>query len=691
MQTCAYGSWPSPLTAAEVVAGHVSVRVPVSDGEDLYWIENRAAGPALVRRPAGGAAQDVMRGDEPHHRVRTRLHEYGGGDYSVRDGLVVYADAAEQRVWCVRPGEAPQPLTPPTDGAVRFGGFVVDAARGVVYAVREDQRDASVEPVTSLVRLALDGAGHDLGVELVAGRRRPVGRDEDEPADVTSPPDFVLDPAMSPDGSLLAWVSWNHPEMPWDGTWLWVATIGADGSLGTPQVLAGDRDEAVEQPTWLPDGRLAFVSDRTGRGQLYAVTVTADGDGEPRGADLVALTADDADYGLPRWGAGTTSFVVLGDGRLATGRTVDGVRGLAVVDPARPGEPVVELATPITYAFDLAAVPGGFAVRGASTDRPLALWEVQLAGGADGGPGGGAGDVEVTLVAPHGALGAGGSVYASEPEVLSWPTDDGSVAHGFFYPPSHPDVVGPPTERPPLLVTLHGGPTASAVPGFGVTRTFWTSRGFAVLDVNYGGSVGFGRDYRARLDGQWGVVDVTDATSGVRHLVERGVVDPARVAITGESAGGFSTLAALTTTTTFTAGASHFGISDLTTLVRDTHKLESRYPWRLVGQWPAESGRYADRSPINHVDALAAPILITQGAEDRVVPPSQALAMADVLRAKGLPVALVLFEGEGHGYRDVANRRLALEYELSFYGQVFGFEPSGDIASVEVENLPDRA
>ncbi|GAA1165291.1 S9 family peptidase [Ornithinimicrobium humiphilum] len=669
MQTLPHGSWPSPVDARRTLSGVVRRNAPRADGSELYWLEARPqdAGRVTLVRLRDGRTEDVSL---PGQNVRTAYLEYGGGDFAVRDGVVLWVDHPTQQVWRAAPGEEPRTLTPALGGRVRWSCFRIDLARRAVLCLREDQRDPSLEPVNSLVRLDLDGANDDLGTVLVAGKERPAAAREggDEAAAGLPGPDFVLDPALSPDGRSLAWLTWDHPAMSWDRTTLWLGRLDEQGDLVEAAPVAGQSgEESLEQPVWADDRTLLVLSDRTGWSNLYRL------DGDDPAAGLVPVTRGQLDLGHPRWVPDTRSYDLLPDGRVVSGRSRDGFCDLVLVDPAT-GE-VEEVETGTTYVGELAVLSTTeVAVTAARADAPADVLVVHLPTGQVR-PASGAESPGV----PEG--------FAALPQPVSWPTPDGATAHGFLYLPTHPEVQGPEDERPPLLVTLHGGPTSAAVPGLTAARTFWTSRGFAVLDVNYGGSSGYGRAYRQRLDGRWGQVDVQDAASGARHLAETGVVDGARLLVTGGSAGGFTTLAAATFTDTFAAGASHFGISDLATLATDTHKLESRYLDGLVGPWPQAREEFARRSPIHHVDQLATPLILLQGLDDKVVPPSQAEALAEVLRRKGLPVALVLFEGEGHGFRALDNQVRALESELSFYAQVLGLQLADDVAPVPVENL----
>lgn len=660
LEEAPYGAWSSPVSARDAVTAGADRRRPMVDGTSLWWLEARpedAGRVTLVRRDEGKAPVDVS---APGDNVRTRFQEYGGGEAAVADGISVWVEFGDQRVRRHEAGTT-ELITPESEGKVRFSCFRIDPAHRRVLCLREDMRDDDVEPVAAIVSLSLDGPNDDFGVELVAGRHRPRAGD-DHPVGVDSPPDFLSDPVVSPDGTQLAWVSWSHPRMAWDGSWLKVASLGPEG-IDDVRVVAGAEDESVEQPSWLDDGRLLFLSDRTGWSNVYVWD----------GTSVEAVHEDQHELGMPRWVPDTSTYAVLPDGRVVTHRIVARGAQLCVLDLASGDLRVVD--TPLTAVSDLRLLDEHRVVcRATFADRPVDIVTVDLRTGATTPVAEGGEAVEPSLV--------------SRPEPLRWEGSGGDAAYGYFYPPTNPSTTAPEGTLPPLVVTLHGGPTAWSPPAYSLSRTFWTSRGFAVLDVNYGGSTGFGRAYRERLNGQWGVVDVEDAVGGVRMLTETGRVDGSRVAITGGSAGGYTTLAAATFTDTFAAGASHFGIADLALLAQETHKLESRYLDGLVAPWPAGKEVYAERSPLEHVDRLRTPLILLQGTDDRVVPPAQAEKMADALRARGLPVALVMFEGEGHGFRDPANKARALECELSFYAQVFGFTPAGDIDPVEVENLP---
>lgn len=663
MRVHEYGAWPSPLTAADVYSSSTTRGASMAVGSTRYWLEVRPEndGRSTLVRDLGGGPLDLTPAE---HDVRTRFHEYGGGAYGVTADLAVYVDFASQRVWCTDGTGRPRPLTPDAGGQVRYSCFRLDPARGLVWCLREDQRDTTLEPVTSLVQLSLDGPNDDFGRVAVAGRERPAEGPELS-ADVDSPPDFLLDHQLSPDGSRLAWISWNHPNMAWHGTWLRAADIDEQGRLSNGVVLAGGEDEAVEQPMWLTADRLLFLSDRSGWSNFYRADLSGDG------IAVEAVTGDEIDYGRPRWVADLASYDVLPDGRVATVRCRRGFTGLAVLDPST-GE-VEEVPTGLPFVAEVHAVDARHALVGTgSAVAPEQVLVVDLADGSVAA----VGDVEQ----PDPGL-------VSDPELVEWPTPDGAKANGFLYRPANPDVTGPEGSLPPLLVTIHGGPTAAAQPGFRKARAYWTSRGYAVLDVNYGGSTGFGRAFRERLEGMWGVVDVADILAGVRHLVDAGEVDRDRILTRGGSAGGFTTLALLCGSGDFRAGCSLFGVTDIAALARDTHKLESRYMWRLVAPWPEGAEVYQKRSPINQLDGLRTPLLILQGADDRVVPPDQAEMLADALREQRQPVAMLVFDGEGHGFRQPENLVRALEAEVSFYSQILGLPHPDGVEPVEVENL----
>ncbi len=473
---------------------------------------------------------------------------------------------------------------------------------------------------------------------------------------------FYANPRLSPDGARLAWLTWNHPNMPWDGCELWAADVLADGTLDRAQLVAGGLDESIFQPEWSPDGVLHFVSDRTGWWNLYRW----------RAGSIEQLTDLPAEFGVPQWVFGMSTYAFASAERIICAYTQDGVWHLASLDTRTKALTPFDL--PYTEVSNVCVGAGCAVFTAASPSQSAAIVRLDL----------GTGQVTVLRRSSDVAVDAG---YLSTPQSIEFPTEGGLTAHGIYYPPTNRDFVAPAGERPPLLVLSHGGPTGATSTSLSLGMQYWTSRGFAVLDVNYGGSTGYGRAYRQRLDDAWGIVDVDDCVNGARYLVAQGLADERRLAIRGGSAGGYTTLAALTFRDVFRAGASHFGVSDLEALATDTHKFESRYLDRLVGPYPARRDLYIARSPIHFTDRLSTPIILLQGLEDKVVPPSQAEKMFAAVKAKGLPVAYVPFEGEQHGFRKAENIKRAMEAELYFYSRIFGFDLADPVEPVQIENL----
>jgi dipeptidyl aminopeptidase/acylaminoacyl peptidase len=575
--------------------------------------------------------------------VRSRVHEYGGGAWTFAGDAVIASNAVDNRLYRIADGVTTA-ITP--EAAWRFADLTFDATTGRLLAIREDHRFPDAEPINTLVMLDPAGPNTDGGRVLVSGV------------------DFVSSPAVAPDGTRIAWVSWNHPNMPWDDTVLSVATLGDDGALTDIRIVAGGRDESVMQPGFLADGRLVFISDRTGWWNLHV----ADHDGM-----VTALAPREAEFGTPAWQFGNRDWVVVDDSTIAATWWHEGIAHLGALDI--PSRTLTAIELPFTVIGSLAAIPGTRSVvaRVASPTLASRIVSIDLDGG------------ETTLL--RGGGNEPDPATVSMPEPMSYPTPDGATAHAFFYPPVNPAVVAPEDERPPLIVISHGGPTGATDTGYSSKTQFWTSRGYALLDVNYGGSTGYGRAYRNRLRGRWGIVDVADCVAGVEALIAAGRVDPDRVIIRGGSAGGYTTLQALVTTSTFRIGTSYYGIGDLEMLATDTHKFESRYLDLIVGPYPEAKSVYIERSPIHHVDRLASAMLILQGSDDMVVPPNQATAMADAVRAKGLPLAHIEFEGEGHGFRGSDAQRRSLEAEVAFYSRIFGIEPADDLPDLPIENL----
>ncbi len=634
-----YGSWKSPITAELVADGEVGLEQVRVDGENIYWIERRSqegGRKVIVRCSANGQMRDLT----PFPlNARTRVHEYGGGDYAVLNGTIVFSNFTDQRLYFQQRASEPKPLTP--DTPLRYADGQIDRRRNLFFCVREDHTEQG-EATNTVVRVALDGTNP--GTILISGN------------------DFYSSPRLSPDGSLLAWLTWNHPNMPWDGTELWVGHLNTEGSVSEQHRVAGGVNESICQPEWSPEGTLHFVSDRTGWWNLYRW----------KNNQVEPLCAMDAEFGEPQWVFGGSLYGFESAHRIVCSYTATGRSQLALLDTATKALNRIDL--PYTAISQVRVGGGRVVFLGASSTETASVVSLDLASR----------NLQVLHRSRNSQI---DGAYLSVPQVIEFPTEHNRTAHAFFYPPRNHDYTGAVNEKPPLLVISHGGPTSATSASLKYMIQYWTSRGIAVLDVNYGGSSGYGRAYRERLNGQWGIVDVDDCVNGVRQLVERGEVDGNRLAIRGGSAGGYTTLCALTFRNVFKAGASHYGISDLEALAKDTHKFESRYLDRLIGPYPERRDLYVERSPIHFTDRLSCPMILFQGLEDKVVPPNQAEKMVAAVRAKKLPVAYLAFEGEQHGFRKAENIKRVLEAELYFYSKVFGFELADPVEPVEIENL----
>lgn len=644
-QVAPYGSWKSPITSDLIVQGSIGVGQVALDGADVYWIEMRPSEGGrncIVGRTPDGQTADVT---PLPFNARTRVHEYGGGDYTVHDGTVYFSNFTDQRFYRRSPDSDPQPITPAVE--MRYADPVFDISRNRVVAVREDHTESGKEAVNTIVSLNPET--------------------ETEGQVLTSGYDFYSSPRVSPDGARLAWLCWNHPNMPWDGTELWVAEFDADGALWNVKHVAGGTEESIFQPEWSPDGQLYFVSDRSGWWNLYKLEADD---------SLSPVCEIDAEFGLPQWVFGMRTYAFESTERIICAYIERGHSRLASI--ATTTGKLEKIESPYTDITYLRATAGHAYFRGGSPTEPAAIVHLDLATGQH----------ETLQRSTELKIDKG---YLSVPEAIEFPTEDGQTAHAFFYAPKNLDFNAPQGELPPLLVKSHGGPTSATSTTLALGIQYWTSRGVAVLDVNYGGSTGYGRAYRQRLTDRWGIVDVDDCTNGARYLIERGLVDGNRCAITGGSAGGYTTLCALTFRDLFKAGASHYGVSDAEALAKETHKFESRYLDGLIGPYPERADLYRERSPIYFTDQLTASVIFFQGLEDKVVPPNQAEMMVEALRKKGVPVAYVPFEGEQHGFRRAENIKRALDGEIYFYSRVFGFDLADKVEPVAIDNLPPRA
>ncbi len=646
----AYGSWPSPITIEMAVASALSLREVRLDGDDVYWTEGR---------PDEGGRQVIVRWNEADGAVdvtpapfnaRTMAHEYGGGWYAIDRGTVYFVNLADGRIYRQARGAAPEPLT--EDGPYRHGDLFVDRRRNRLLCVREDH------------------SGLEHGRHAAEGERISEPLDALVAVDVTRGAvtvlaegyDFYSTPRPLWDGERLAWLSWRHPNMPWDSTELWVADVDTSGRLVNQRMIAGGGEESVVQPEWAPDGSLVFASDRSGWWNLYRWT---------DGSEPMALAPMEAEFAAPQWVFGMSWFGIAPDGTIVATAQSNGRDHLWMI----PASGVPErIQVPDEQIDSLVVGEGRVAYIGSSATEPRSVVLLDLAL-ADRRVLRRAFDVTVDRA------------YLSRPEQIAFPTTEGDTAYALYYPPTNPSLRASRSERPPLVVMTHGGPTSRSTSALEYGRQVFTSRGFAVVDVNYRGSNGYGREYMRRLDGQWGNFDVDDAVAAARYLADRGNVDSQRMAIRGGSAGGYTTLCALVFRDVFGAGASYYGVGDLEALARDTHKYESRYLDRLVAPYPEGVEVYRARSPIYFIDRITRPVIVFQGEDDMVVPIAQAEQLVASLRERRIPHAYLPFAGEGHGFRQAPNMRRALEAELSFYAQVFGFELADSFEQVHVEFL----
>jgi len=644
-----FGTWKSPITAQTVAAQGLRLGFPALDGDDIYWLEGRpqeGGRNVLVKRSLDGAITDVTPRD---HNVRTRVHEYGGGAYVVSKSFIYYSNFADQRLYRIIGSGTPQPITP--EGKWFYADATIDEHRQRLICVREDHSRDGHEPRTTLVSIRVDGDS-DPGEVIADGY------------------DFYSTPRLSLDGTRLAWLSWRHPQMPWDGTELWVARVTGAGTLEEPELIAGGPHESIFQPGWGPDGLLYFASDRTGWWSLYRSDVASVA---PTVRPLLWQSLEEAEFGRPQWLFGWATWAFADDRHMAVTYARRGRWSLATID-LETGT-LTDVPTDLEPLEWLAATPTHAIYVAASPDTPSTVAKTNLSTGG------------TEMIRSSSTLELNRR-HISVPEAIEFPTEGGLTAHAFYYPPRNADYMALPSDRPPLIVISHGGPTTQTKAVLDLGVQYWTNRGFAVVDVNYGGSSGYGREYRERLNWQWGIVDVDDNINAARYLVEEGKADPDRLIIRGGSAGGYTTLAALAFhPDVFAAGASYYGVSDVEALAKDTHKFESRYLDTMIGPYPEMKDLYRERSPIHFIERLSCALILFQGLEDKVVPPDQSERMAEAVRGKGLPVAYIAFEGEQHGFRKADTIIRCLEAELYFYGAIFRFTPADTLPLIYIENL----
>ncbi len=648
-----YGSWTSPIDPELLASSSPSFSCPSSDGDNLYWIESRPwenGRSVVVRRDSEGAIHDVL---PSPLSARSKVHEYGGTPYIVVDDTLYFCLYDDQRLYRLDLSEdsalstpaLPIPITPNED--YRFADFCYDKLHHRLICVAEIHTNQSEHgnqmPDNQIVAIPLDDS-----MQVIT---------------LCSGDDFYAYPRLDNTGEKLCWISWNHPDMPWDNTTLWLGSLDKNGLFYNQTPVVGNGGEAIFQPQWSPDNQLYFVSDRDNWWNIYRWQPTT-------GIEPIHPMA--AEFATPLWVLGMSTYGFCSDGTLVCGHTCDGTWQLSTKKPEELDfQPIKNQYCSITDLF----CDGKKAwLVGASPINSGELAELDID------------NQTLRAVTQSCPLNIDPS-YFSQPIPIHYPTSDQATAHAFFYRPTNSDFEGCEGSLPPLIVICHGGPTGATSTALNLKIQYWTSRGFAVLDVNYRGSTGYGRCYREQLNGQWGIVDVTDVVAGAKHLIEQGMVDSEKMAIRGSSAGGYTVLAALCFHRLFKAGACLYGIGDLETLARYTHKFESRYLDKLIGPYPAQKALYQERSPIHHIDQLHCPVIFFQGLDDKVVPPEQALAMTNALREKHLPVAYLSFEGEGHGFRKAETIKQSLEAELYFYGKVFGFIPQGKLPVIPISNL----
>ncbi len=636
-QTAAFGSWKSPITSDLIVSKTIKLKeINLDDRDNVYWLEgrpNQGGRNVIVKL---NQAQDAIDLSPSPYNVRSRVHEYGGGAYTAIEDTVYFTNFSDRRIYKQVGESDPQPITP--EGEKRYADLTIDRRANSLICICEDHSDPEREPENSIVSI-------DLKSQTITV--------------LASGEDFYSSPRLSPDGNRLAYISWNHPNMPWDSSKLWLKDLETDDT----QCIAGDSEvESICEPKWSPEGLLYFSSDRSDWWNIYRVTRDK--------VEIVCQLA--AEFAYPHWIFGLSNYDFAEDGTIVCSYTQNGRWYLGKLDPETKDLETFDL--PYTDIESVKVRKNKAFFIGSSPTQPSAIVQLDLT-------------TKTTKILKKSSAIAIDPGYLSTPVAIAFPTENGLTAYAWYYPPNNKDYITPAEELPPLLVKSHGGPTATASTSFNLRIQYWTSRGFGYLDVNYGGSIGYGRKYRQRLDRNWGIVDVDDCVNAAKYLVKQNKADRDRLAISGGSAGGYTTMAALTFKDTFKAGASYYGVSDLEILARDTHKFESRYLDGLVGKYPEEKQIYLDRSPIHFTDRLAVPIIFFQGLEDRVVPPNQAEMMVEAIQNKKIPVAYITFADEGHGFRRAENIKTALDGEFYFYSRIFNFQPAEDLPTVNILNL----
>ncbi|MBT3228940.1 MAG: S9 family peptidase [Candidatus Marinimicrobia bacterium] len=632
-----YGSWKSPISGKSLVQSSLRLGQIQIDDESIYWSEGRPAekGRTALMTWTDNKIHEITSDDSD---VRTRAHEYGGGAFLCVKEHYFYINNSDQQIYEVHENGEPRQVT--NHPEYRFADMILDQKRGSLYVVGENHAD-SQNIKNCLLRITLDGGG----LQIIAEGH-----------------DFFSNPQLSPDGSQLLFLAWDHPNMPWDGTQLQLADLDFDGNIARIQELAGGMDESIFQPQWDPDGSIYFISDRNGWWNIYRYYHS----------QITCILESEAEFGLPQWVFGMSKYAVLNTGDLVAAYSDLSGSHLLRIDVQEGTS--IEIKTHYTHIDQVKGSKNHIAFIGHTDSQPGEVVTMDL-------------DEKTSHTIRKAAEIDINESYISKAQHVSFESAPDELTHAWFYPPRNPDYEARSGDLPPLIVLSHGGPTGNSSGAFSLAIQYWTSRGFAIVDVNYSGSTGYGRQYRERLKGNWGVRDVHDCATAAKYLVGEGLVDKERLIIKGGSAGGYTTLAALTFLDVFKAGASYYGVGDLTLLARDTHKFESRYLDSMIGPYPEEKQLYIDRSPLNFADQLDCPVIFMQGLDDSVVPPDQAKSMVAALKNNGIPVAYLPFEGESHGFRQATTVVKAIESEYYFYTRIFGIDPVESVEPIEIFNL----
>ncbi len=634
-----YGSWKSPISGKSLVQNSLRLGQIQIDSESVFWTEGRPAekGRTALMTWTDSKTSEITSASSD---ARNRTHEYGGGAFLCAAGRRFYINNSDQQLYeVIENGDSRQISH---ESAFRFADMILDSTRGLLYAVGEDHSEP--EKIENTI----------VSISLENGKMK----------DIAAGHDFYSNPQLSPDGNQLLFLTWDHPNMPWDGTQLMLADLNVDGSIASTKKIAGGRDESVFQPLWDPDGRIYFVSDRTGWWNIYQYSDTY----------IKCVLEKEVEFGLPQWVFGMSKYTVLNSGDIVA--SYSDMKGSHLIRIDVDSGSYKEVRSPYSTIDQIRGSKQTIAFIGHTHSQPGEVVVMNL-------------KTEESHIVQRAAETDIEETNVSIAQHISFETARDELTHAWYYPPKNAEYSAPADTLPPLIVLSHGGPTGNSSGAFGLAIQYWTTRGFAIVDVNYSGSTGYGREYRERLKGNWGIRDIHDCAAAANYLADEGLVDRERLIIKGGSAGGYTTLAALTYLDVFKAGASYYGVGDLTLLAQDTHKFESRYLDSMVGAYPEEKQLYLDRSPINFVDQLNCPVIFMQGLDDPVVPPNQAESMVAALIRNGIPVAYLPFEGESHGFRQSTTVIKAIESEYYFYTRVFGIEPSGSVEPVEISNLDE--